>query len=229
VLINITIAIEFFQTQIKTITGSTATSDQILAGDASESITFVTEEIIFILKTMTLNIKSIKKVKGLMIEISTGAIAATSSGIVEMTSSEFLTLVVKFFNMIAGNFIVQDLEMMLDEILDAKLTADLTEIELADIDFIVVKMEILVIEIMTSIDILQFQLMIMTGTTANLMPPEEPVGMTTMTTRGPGSMVTGRPSGMMTTRGPGGTTGNARMKSGLVKDLLKSSLKKYLE
>ena len=45
-------------------------------------------------------------------------------------------------------------------------------------------MEILVIEIMTTIDVLQFQLMIMTGTTVNLMPPEMPQSM--MTTRGPG-------------------------------------------
>merc|ERR1712128_229005 len=121
-----------------------------------------------------------------------------------------------------------DLGMMIEEILDAKLTVELTEIEKGDIEFVIEKMEFLIIEIMTSIEIPQFQLMIMTGTTANLLPPEEPVGM--MTTRGPGSMVTGRPTGMMTTRGPGGmTTGRAQMKSGMIRTLLKSSLKKYLE
>ena len=46
-------------------------------------------------------------------------------------------------------------------------------------------MEGLIVEIMTSIDVLQFQLIVMTGTTANLLQPEQPVGM--MTTRGPGS------------------------------------------
>ena len=138
ILVKITIAIEFFQTQIKTITGSTATSDQILAGDSSETVVVVTKEIIVILKTMTLNIKSIKNIKMMMTEISTGAIAATSSGATEMKTSEFLTLVVKFFNMIAGNFIVEDLDMMIVEILDAKLTVDLTEIEKSDVKFIIV-------------------------------------------------------------------------------------------
>merc|ERR1711892_22129 len=179
VLIKITIAIEFFQSQIKTITGSTATSDQILAGDSSESITFVTEKIIIILKKMILNIKSIKTIKSVMMEISAGGIAATEFGTVEVTTSEFFILVVKFFNMIAGNFIVEDLGMMIEEILDAKLTVELTEIEKGDVEFVVEKMEFLIIEIMTSIEILQFQLMIMTGTTANLLPPEEPVGMRT--------------------------------------------------
>lgn len=42
----------------------------------------------------------------------------------------------------------------------------------------------LIVEIMTSIDVLQFQLKVMTGTTVNLLPPEQPVGM--ITTKGPG-------------------------------------------
>merc|ERR1712128_352671 len=79
VLVKITIAIEFFQSQISTITGSTASPDQILAGDSSQSVTFATEEIIILLKIMTANIGSIKKVKVLMTSISDGAVAATAS------------------------------------------------------------------------------------------------------------------------------------------------------
>merc|ERR1711874_461420 len=219
---KITVAIEFFQSQVQTITGSTATSDQILAGDSSESITIATEEIVKILKVMTVNIKEMMK------EISKDGISATASGIEEVTNIKYLILVVKFFNMIAGNFIVSDLDMIIDEILVAKLTIDLTEIEKSDFEFIIEKMEGLIVEIMTSIDVLQFQLIVMTGTTANLLPPEQPVGM--MTTRGPGSMVSGSPSGILTTRGPGGmTTGVARLKSKMVRNLLKSSLRKYLE
>merc|ERR1711874_434817 len=228
IIIKITVAIEFFQSQVQTITGSTATSDQILAGDSSESITIATEEIVKILKVMTVNIKSIKKIKEMMKEISKDGISATASGIEEVTNSKYLILVVKFFNMIAGNFIVSDLDMIIDEILVAKLTIDLTEIEKSDFEFIIEKMEGLIVEIMTSIDVLQFQLIVMTGTTANLLPPEQPVGM--MTTRGPGSMMSGSPSGILTTRGPGGmTTGVARLKSKMVRNLLKSSLRKYLE
>merc|ERR1719347_1732338 len=197
IIVKITIAIEFFQSQIKTITGSTATSDQILAGDSSESVVVVTKEIVKILKIMTVNIKSIKKIMVMMKDISSDGIAATASGATEITSSKFLTLVVKFFNMIAGNFIVEDLDMTIVEILDAKITVELTEIEKKDVTFIIEKMEMLIVEIMTSIDVLQFQLMIMTGTTVNLLPAEQPVGM--VTTKGPGSMTTGRPNGMMST------------------------------
>ena len=46
------------------------------------------------------------------------------------------------------------------------------------------KIEIIVTEIMVSIDILQFQLMTMTGTTVNLDTTEKPTGM--MTTKRPG-------------------------------------------
>merc|ERR1719431_1643662 len=137
-----------------------------------------------------------------MKEISFAMMMKTGLGIEEVTNSKYLILVVKFFNMIAGNFIVSDLDMIIDEILVAKLTVDLTELEKSDFEFIIEKMEGLIIEIMTSIDVLQFQLIVMTGTTANLLPPEQPVGM--MTTKGP--------SGILTTRGPGGmTTGVARL------------------
>jgi len=210
VLVKITIAIEFFQTQISSITGSTASTDQILAGDSSETVEIVTEEIIMMLKTMTANIGSIKKVKILLVDISEGAAAATASGTKEITVSEFLLLIVKLFKMIAENFIVEDLSMIMEEILEAKLTTELTAIELEDITLIIEKMEFLVIEITTTIEVLQFQLMIMTGTTVNLMP-------------------TGMPTMAMTTRGPGGmTTGMAKMKSAIIKNLMKSSLKKYM-
>jgi len=212
VLIQITISIEFFQAQILTITGSTASPNQILAGDSSESVISVTMDIVVLLKTMTANIGSMKKVTQLLESIGTSAVAATVSGTVEMTISKFLLLIVKFFKMIAENFIVEDLNTVMSEILDAKLTVEeLTEIESTDIEFIIIKMEILVTEIMTTIEVLQFQLMVMTGTTYNLMP-------------------TGMPTGMMTTRGPGGmSTRSAKMKSDIVRNLLKSSLRKYLE
>ena len=138
ILIKITVAIEFFQSQVQTITGSTATSDQILAGDSSESITIATEGIVKILKVMTVNIKSIKKIKEMMKEISKDGISATAAGIEEVTNSKYLILVVKFFNMIAGNFIVSDLDMIINEILVAKLTVDLTELEKSDFEFIIV-------------------------------------------------------------------------------------------
>jgi len=144
------------------------------------------------------------------VDISEGAAAATASGTKEITVSEFLLLIVKLFKMIAENFVVEDLSKIMEEILEAKLTTELTAIELEDITLIIEKMEFLVIEITTTIEVLQFQLMIMTGTTVNLMP-------------------TGMPTMAMTTRGPGGmTTGMAKMKSAIIKNLMKSSLKKYM-
>ena len=59
------------------------------------------------------------------------------------------------------------------------------------------KMDILIKEIMTSIEVLQFQLVVMTGTTANIEAPggetEKPILMTggsPMTTKRPGNEIT---------------------------------------
>lgn len=228
VIIKITIAIEFFQSQIKTVTGSTATNDQILSGGSSVSISMVTEEIIVLLKAMTMNIASLKKIDTLLEKISKGAVTATASGSMEKTSVEFFKMVVKLFNMIAGNFVINDVEKTVEDILAVKLTVELTDVEKTDVDFIMSKMDILIKEIMTSIEVLQFQLVVMTGTTANIEAPggetEKPILMT-----GGSPMTTKRPGMTMTTGGSGMTTGKAMMKSKVVRQLLKSSLRKYLD
>merc|ERR1711915_269706 len=114
------------------------------------------------------------------------------------------------------------------DILAVKHTVELTDVEKTDVEFIMSKMDLLIKEIMTSIEVLQFQLVVMTGTTANIETPggetEKPILMT-----GGSPMTTKKPGMTMTTRGSGMTTGKAMMKSKVVRQLLKSSLRKYLD
>merc|ERR1712106_803598 len=120
IVIKMTIAITFFQVQIKTLTGSEATETQILAGDASATVASIKEESIMQLKVMTINIASVEKVSILIQAIMEDAVTATSSGTTEMTSSEFLKLIMMFFKAISGDFLSEEVTALGTKISSAK-------------------------------------------------------------------------------------------------------------
>merc|ERR1711892_138807 len=168
IVIKMTIAIEFFQAQIKTLTGSEATETQILAGDASATVASIKEESIMQLKVMTINIASVEKVSILIQAIMEDAVTATASGTTEMTSSEFLKLLMMFFKAISGDFLSEEVTALGTKISSAKLSSALTTIEMSSIEIIIVRMEVLIIDIQITIQVVQYQLIIMTGSAVEI-------------------------------------------------------------
>merc|ERR1711892_798452 len=144
IIIKITVAITFFQSQVKTLTGSEATETQILAGDASATVASIKQESIMQLKVMTINIVSVETVSILIESIMEDAVTATASGTTEMTSTEFFKLLMMFFKAIAGDFLSEEVTSLGAQISSAKLSSALTTIEMTDIQFIFIKMEILI-------------------------------------------------------------------------------------
>ena len=163
ILIKISVAITFFQSQVKALTGAEATETQILAGDASATVASVKEESVMQLKVMTINIDSVEKVSILIESIMKDAVTATASGTTEMTNKEFFKLLMMFFKAISGDFHSEEVTALGAQLSSAKLSTALTTIEMTDIQLISTKLEVLIIDIQITIQVIQYQLIVMTG------------------------------------------------------------------
>merc|ERR1719206_865938 len=91
------------------------------------------------------------------------AVTATASGTTEMTNKEFFKLLMMFFKAISGDFHSEEVSALGAQLSSAKLSTALTTIEMTDIQLISTKLEVLIIDIQITIQVIQYQLIVMTG------------------------------------------------------------------
>ena len=163
VLTKMSLAITFYKTEFKTLTGSEATDDQISAGDATKTLTAVSKENEAKLQTLSDNRDNAEETSMLCGRIAEDPIGATASGTVEMTQEELCKLVEKFYTLISEDYLSTEATALMSQIRSAKLTKELTYEEYLMVIQIVTQLDILVVEISVSIQVISIQYFVITG------------------------------------------------------------------
>ena len=163
VLTKISLAITFYKSEFKTLTGFEATEDQISAGDATKTLADISEENEAKLETLSANADSAAETSMLCGRIADDPIGATASGTVEMTTQELCQLVMNFYILISEDYLSTEATALMTQIESAKLTSELTFQEYLMVIQIVTQLDILVIEINVSIQVISIQYLVITG------------------------------------------------------------------
>ena len=163
VLTKISLAITFYKSEFKTLTGFEATEDQISAGDATKTLSDISEENAAKLETLSANADSAAETSMLCGRIADDPIGATASGTVEMTTQELCQLVMNFYILISEDYLSTEATALMTQIESAKLTSELTFQEYLMVIQIVTQLDILVVEINVSIQVISIQYLVITG------------------------------------------------------------------
>ena len=167
VLIKITLSITFYKTSFFTLTKVEATDLQILTGSAKATVESVDKENKAKLATLLINQVAIDENRMLCGAIAEDAIAATASGTEEMTAMELNILVTKLFILISEDFLYKgETTILMKKITSAKITTALTEVEIVQVNQIVLRLELLVLDITITIKVINIQILVMTGSEA---------------------------------------------------------------
>merc|ERR1719234_1708925 len=162
-LTKISLAITFYKSEFKTLTGVEATDDQISAGDATKTLTVVSEENEAKLQALSDNKDSVAETSMLCGRIADDPIGATASGTVEMTTQELCELVMSFITLISEDYLSTEATALMSQIEAAKLTKELTYEEYVMVIQTVTQLDILVVEISISIQVISIQYLVITG------------------------------------------------------------------
>ena len=162
-LTEITLAITFYKSEFKTLTGSEATDDQISAGDATKTLATVSEENEAKLIVLSANAASAAEASMLCGAIANDPIGATAQGTVEMTTQELFMLVINLYTLISEDYLSTEVTTLMTQIQTAKLTSELTFEEYVMVTQIVTRLDILVVEISVSIQVISIQYLVITG------------------------------------------------------------------
>ena len=163
VLTKISLAITFYKAEFKTLTGSEATDDQISAGDATKTPADISKENEAKLQALSENKESAAETSMICGRIADDPIGATASGTVEMTTQELCELVMNFYTLISEDYLSTEATALMSQIESAKLTKELSFEEYLMVIQIVTQLDILVVEISVSIQVISIQYLVITG------------------------------------------------------------------
>ena len=169
VLTKITLAITFYKSEFKTLTSSEATEDQITFGDATKTQAEVTEENEAKLVALSENNDRVAETSMLCGAIADDPIGATASGTVDVTTEYLCGLVDELLVLISANYLSTDARVttLMTEIQTARLTTELTFEQYVMVIQSVTRLDILVIEIRVTIQVISIQYLVITGVEAS--------------------------------------------------------------
>ena len=169
VLTKITLAITFYKSEFKTLTSSEATEDQITFGDATKTQAEVTEENEAKLVALSENNDRVAETSMLCGAIADDPIGATASGTVDVTTEYLCGLVDELLVLISANYLSTDTRVttLMTEIQTARLTTELTFEQYVMVIQSVTRLDILVIEIRVTIQVISIQYLVITGVEAS--------------------------------------------------------------
>ena len=169
VLTKITLAITFYKSEFKTLTSSEATEDQITFGDATKTQAEVTEENEAKLVALSENNDRVAETSMLCGAIADDPIGATASGTVDVTTEYLCGLVDEMLVLISANYLSTDTRVttLMTEIQTARLTTELTFEQYVMVIQSVTRLDILVIEIRVTIQVISIQYLVITGVEAS--------------------------------------------------------------
>ena len=169
VLTKITLAITFYKSEFKTLTSSEATEDQITFGDATKTQAEVTEENEAKLLALSENNDRVAETSMLCGAIADDPIGATASGTVDVTTEYLCGLVDELLVLISANYLSTDTRVttLMTEIQTARLTTELTFEQYVMVIQSVTRLDILVIEIRVTIQVISIQYLVITGVEAS--------------------------------------------------------------
>ena len=169
VLTKITLAITFYKSEFKTLTSSEATEDQITFGDATKTQAEVTEENEAKLLALSENNDRVAETSMLCGAIADDPIGATASGTVDVTTEYLCGLVDELLVLISANYLSTDARVttLMTEIQTARLTTELTFEQYVMVIQSVTRLDILVIEIRVTIQVISIQYLVITGVEAS--------------------------------------------------------------
>ena len=169
VLTKITLAITFYKSEFKTLTSSEATEDQITFGDATKTQAEVTEENEAKLLALSENNDRVAETSMLCGAIADDPIGATASGTVDVTTEYLCGLVDELLGLISANYLSTDTRVttLMTEIQTARLTTELTFEQYVMVIQSVTRLDILVIEIRVTIQVISIQYLVITGVEAS--------------------------------------------------------------
>ena len=168
-LTKITLAITFYKSEFKTLTSSEATEDQITFGDATKTQAEVTEENEAKLLALSENNDRVAETSMLCGAIADDPIGATASGTVDVTTEYLCGLVDELLVLISANYLSTDTRVttLMTEIQTARLTTELTFEQYVMVIQSVTRLDILVIEIRVTIQVISIQYLVITGVEAS--------------------------------------------------------------
>ena len=123
------------------------------------------------LETLSQNKDAVAETSMLCGRIADDPIGATASGTVEMTSQELCELVEKFYTLISEDYLSTEATALMSQIESAKLTSELTFEEYVMVIQVVTKLDILVVEISISIQVISIQYLVITGVEITIENP----------------------------------------------------------
>ena len=169
VLTKITLAITFYKSEFKTLTSSEATEDQITFGDATKTQAEVTEENEAKLVALSENNDRVAETSMLCGAIADDPIGATASGTVDVTTEYLCGLVDELLVLISANYLSTDARVttLMTEIQTARLTTELTFEQYVMVIQSVTRLDILVIEIRVTIQVISIHYLVITGVEAS--------------------------------------------------------------
>ena len=169
VLTKITLAITFYKSEFKTLTSSEATEDQITFGDATKTEAEVTDENEAKLVALSENNDRVAETSMLCGAIADDPIGATASGTVDVTTEYLCGLVDELLVLISANYLSTDTRVttLMTEIQTARLTTELTFEQYVMVIQSVTRLDILVIEIRVTIQVISIQYLVITGVEAS--------------------------------------------------------------
>ena len=169
VLTKITLAITFYKSEFKTLTSSEATEDQITFGDATKTQAEVTAENEAKLVALSENNDRVAETSMLCGAIADDPIGATASGTVDVTTEYLCGLVDELLVLISTNYLSTDTRVstLMTEIQTARLTTELTFEQYVMVIQSVTRLDILVIEIRVTIQVISIQYLVITGVEAS--------------------------------------------------------------
>ena len=169
VLTKITLAITFYKSEFKTLTSSEATEDQITFGDATKTQAEVTAENEAKLVALSENNDRVAETSMLCGAIADDPIGATASGTVDVTTEYLCGLVDELLVLISANYLSTDTRVttLMTEIQTARLTTELTFEQYVMVIQSVTRLDILVIEIRVTIQVISIQYLVITGVEAS--------------------------------------------------------------
>ena len=169
VLTKITLAITFYKSEFKTLTSSEATEDQITFGDATKTEAEVAEENEAKLVALSENNDRVAETSMLCGAIADDPIGATASGTVDVTTEYLCGLVDELLVLISANYLSTDTRVttLMTEIQTARLTTELTFEQYVMVIQSVTRLDILVIEIRVTIQVISIQYLVITGVEAS--------------------------------------------------------------
>ena len=169
VLTKITLAITFYKSEFKTLTSSEATEDQITFGDATKTQAEVTEENEAKLVALSENNDRVAETSMLCGAIADDPIGATASGTVDVTTEYLCGLVDELLVLISANYLSTDTRVttLMTEIQTARLTTELTFEQYVMVIQSVTRLDILVIEIRVTIQVISIHYLVITGVEAS--------------------------------------------------------------